>query len=201
MKIEPEYLKLNAQLQKKKNLLRLELKEKGILPKGGFNSYDKYKYFSEAQYKELFLDLFTKHGLELTQTEVDSAMFTGSEKMSNGRQVKIMFTLTDIDTGFGEESVVSGEGMDKGDKAIYKAQTGALKYYLSVTFMVATGDDPERESPEEKTAPTCARCGREIKPTVARDGSTMTVNDIIDYSRRKFKMTLCTDCMAKEVTK
>ena len=40
--------------------------------------------------------------------------------------------------------------MDKGDKAGYKAFTGALKYYLADTFMVATGDDPEKESPETK---------------------------------------------------
>jgi hypothetical protein len=199
--VTPEMMSLNAKLQQKKSALRKDLCERGILPKQGFNSFDKYKYFSELQYKELFTELFTKHGLELTASEVDSSMFVGSEKQPNGRQVKIMFTLTDTETGFSESSVTSGEGMDKGDKGIYKAQTGALKYYLSVTFMVATGDDPERESPEEKTAPTCARCGREIKPTVARDGSTMTVNDIIDYSRRKFKMTLCTDCMAKEVTK
>ena len=40
--------------------------------------------------------------------------------------------------------------MDKGDKAGYKAYTGALKYYLANTFMVATGDDVEKENPAEK---------------------------------------------------
>ena len=149
-------IELNAKLQQKKSALRKELKEKGILPKQGFNSVDKYKYFSELQYKELFTDLFTKHGLELTATEMESSMFVGSEKQPNGRQVKIKFILTDIDTGFSEESVFSGEGMDKGDKGIYKAQTGALKYYLSVTFMVATGDDAEKDSPESTTLPTCS---------------------------------------------
>ena len=56
-------------------------------------------------------------------------------------------SLTDIDTGFYEETTITGEGIDKGDKAGYKAYTGALKYYLANTFMVATGDDPEKESP------------------------------------------------------
>ena len=42
-----------------------------------------------------------------------------------------------------------GEAIDKGDKAGYKAFTGALKYYLANTFMVATGDDPEKDSPQE----------------------------------------------------
>lgn len=61
---------------------------------------------------------------------------------------KLSFILTDVETGFYEETTITGEGIDKGDKAGYKAYTGALKYYLANTFMVATGDDPEKESPE-----------------------------------------------------
>ena len=53
-------IKLNALLQQKKNNLRNALKEKGILPKGAKNDYDDYEYFSEAQYKELFTELFSQ---------------------------------------------------------------------------------------------------------------------------------------------
>lgn len=141
------WLDLNAKLQKKKNSLRKALKEKGVLKKGGTNTYDKYSYFSEAQYKELFTELFSNAGLELSFNEVEYNTFTGSEKQANGRMPKLMFILTDIDTGFYEETTITGEGIDKGDKAGYKAYTGALKYYLANTFMVATGDDPEKESP------------------------------------------------------
>ena len=145
-----EWLKLNAKLQQKKNNLRKTLKEKGILKKGKTNDFDNYQYFSEAQYKELFTELFSTNGLELTPNELEYSMFEGTEKQANGRNVKIEFTLTDIDTGFYETSIVTGEGIDKGDKAGYKADTGALKYYLANTFMVATGDDPEKESPDNK---------------------------------------------------
>lgn len=141
------WLDLNAKLQKKKNTLRKALKEKGVLKKGGTNTYDKYSYFSEAQYKQLFTELFSDAGLELSFNEVEYNTFTGSEKQANGRMPKLMFILTDIDTGFYEETTITGEGIDKGDKAGYKAYTGALKYYLANTFMVATGDDPEKESP------------------------------------------------------
>ncbi len=141
------WLDLNAKLQKKKNSLRKALKEKGVLKKGGTNTYDKYSYFSEAQYKQLFTELFSDAGLELSFNEVEYNTFTGSEKQANGRMPKLMFILTDIDTGFYEETTITGEGIDKGDKAGYKAYTGALKYYLANTFMVATGDDPEKESP------------------------------------------------------
>ena len=144
-----EWLKLNAALQKKKNKLRMKLKEKGILKRGGQNNFDKYTYFSEAQYKLLFTELFADCGLELKFTELAYEMFEGSEKQHNGRQVKILFTLTDAETGFFEESAITGEAMDKGDKAGNKAYTAALKYYLADTFLVATGDDPEVDSPEE----------------------------------------------------
>lgn len=148
--IDKEFLELNAKLQQKKNALRKDLKSMGVLKKGATNQYDRYKYFSEAQYKELFTGLFCEHGLELKFTELEYGTFEGTEKQSNGRMPKLQFTLMDIDTGFGEDTVITGEGMDKGDKAGYKAYTGALKYYLANTWMVATGDDPEKDSPENK---------------------------------------------------
>ncbi len=145
-----DWLKLNAQLQRKKNGVRKALKEKGILKKGAVNEFDKYSYFSEAQYKELFTGLFSDHGLELKFTEISYDTFEGSEKQSNGRMPRLTFSLIDVETGFYEETVITGEGIDKGDKAGYKAYTGALKYFLADTFMVATGDDPEKDSPSEK---------------------------------------------------
>lgn len=145
-----EWLDLNAKLQQKKNMLRIALHEKGILKKGAKNNFDNYSYFSEAQYKELFTELFCKNRLELKFNELEYGTFEGSEKQANGRMPKLEFYLYDVDTGFYETSIITGEGIDKGDKAGYKAYTGALKYYLANTFMVATGDDPETESPSNK---------------------------------------------------
>lgn len=146
-----EWLALNAKLQKKKSNLRKALKEKGVLQKDKTNAYDKYDYFSESAYKQLFTELFSSNELELTANEIDYSMFeTTSDKMPNGRKVTFEFILSDTETGFYEKSVISGEGFDKGDKGGYKADTGALKYYLANTFMVATGDDAESESPQAK---------------------------------------------------
>ena len=148
--LEPKtWLELNAKLQAKKNALRKDLKSKGILKKGGQNDYDHYSYFSEAQYKELFTELFSKNNLELKFSELEYNTFEGSGKNCNGRMTRLEFTLIDVETGFFETTVITGEGMDKGDKAGYKAYTGAVKYYLADTFLVATGDDAEKESPEE----------------------------------------------------
>lgn len=150
-RLDPEdWLKLNTALQQKKNALRKALKEKGILKRAGQNDFDHYKYFSEAQYKELFTELFSQTGLELKFNEVDYLPFDGPEKQANGRMVRLEFDLIDTETGFYETTMITGEGIDKGDKAGYKAYTGAIKYYLADTFLVATGDDPEAESPDEK---------------------------------------------------
>lgn len=147
-----KWLEYNAKLQSKKNALRTDLKEKGVQKKDKTNDFDHYNYYSEAQYKALFTELFSKYKLELKFDEIEYTMFeTNSEKQPNGRLPKLEFTLYDAETGFGERTTITGEAVDKGDKAGYKAYTGALKYYLANTFMVATGDDPETESPEAKT--------------------------------------------------
>lgn len=156
--LAPEkWLELNAKLQQKKSAMRKELAEKGVLKKGGKNDFDHYTYFSEAQYKELFTGLFSKHGLEMKFTEIAYDTFEGTGKQSNGRTTKIKFSLFDTETGFYEDTEITGEGMDKGDKAGYKAYTGALKYFLADTFMVATGDDAEKESPVEQMNTKAAR--------------------------------------------
>lgn len=191
-KLEPkEWLELNAKLQAKKNTLRKALKEKGVLKKGGTNDYDKYSYFSEAQYKELFTELFSNAGLELAFTEVEYNTFTGSEKQANGRMPKLDFILTDIETGFYEVTTITGEGIDKGDKAGYKAYTGALKYYLANTFMVATGDDPEKESPshtmnnkeEEKASPAQVKLIKDLSKDLTTITSYYKVEKIEDLTK------------------
>ena len=149
--MDKETLDLNAKLQQKKNALRKMLKEKGVLKREGNNDFSHYKYFSEAQYKELFTELFSAVGLELKFTELEYGLF--STEKGNGRMPKLQFTLMDIETGYGEETVITGEGQDTGDKAGYKAYTGAVKYYLANTFLVATGDDPEKDSPNGKAVP------------------------------------------------
>ena len=53
-------------------------------------------------------------------------------------------TLTDIDTGYSESTVVLGEAGDSGDKALGKASTYALKTFLADTFMLIDGIDPDQ---------------------------------------------------------
>ncbi|MGA7871170.1 MAG: hypothetical protein WCA22_09755, partial [Candidatus Binatus sp.] len=60
------------------------------------------------------------------------------------------YTFADVDSGEQIVAKVAGQGLDPGDKAPYKAMTGALKYALLQSFLLATGDDPEDERPEAR---------------------------------------------------
>lgn len=46
----------------------------------------------------------------------------------------------------------TGEGSDSGDKSANKALTGLFKYALRQTFMIETGDDPDKHASEERLA-------------------------------------------------
>jgi hypothetical protein len=63
------------------------------------------------------------------------------------RLTRVVMTYTFMDVNSAEELTVKmpGEGRDLGDKGPYKAMTGALKYALLQSFLIATGDDPEDE--------------------------------------------------------
>lgn len=60
------------------------------------------------------------------------------------------YTLIDVETGEGLNTTAYGEGKDSGDKAVYKAATGAEKYFFLKTFLIPTGDDPEKETAASK---------------------------------------------------
>lgn len=141
-------LDLNKSLQQKKQAVRKQLAESGPVKKDKKNEFNKYSYLSEAKYKELFTKLLSENGLELSASCVEAREIqTGSKSMGCGRIVVWDFTLSDVDTGFTETMRSIAEGWDSGDKAIYKAHTGALKYFLANTFMVASGDEVENDEP------------------------------------------------------
>jgi len=73
-------------------------------------------------------------------------------------RVVIAYTFSDVDSGEEIVAKVAGQGLDAGDKAPYKAMTGALKYALLQSFLLATGDDPEDERVDARfTAPGADR--------------------------------------------
>lgn len=109
------------------------------IPKNGRNEHFKYDYVMEADLVDHIRPLLVKYGL-LMLPSVEEATQNG-----NLSTVRMRFRFVDAETGDFEDIFFDGQGQDTGDKGYYKAYTGAGKYVLMKTFLVATGDDPERD--------------------------------------------------------
>jgi len=114
------------------------------IPKNGFNEHHNYAYATEADVVEGIRGLLSEQGLSMT-IEVTISRYRekeGSKMVVT--TVPMVIKITDIDTGYEEVYEWEGSGEDPGDKGLYKAITGGQKYFLMKTFLVPTGDDPER---------------------------------------------------------
>lgn len=129
---------------------------KGIakVPKRGRNEFQGYDYATEADILEAVNAGIDEQGLWIIPSEVDrkekeitSIDRDGRERKYNFCWIKILYTIVDSDNpDSGKIEAFSwGSGVDSGDKALYKAKTGASKYFFTKMFRIPTGDDPERE--------------------------------------------------------
>ena len=112
------------------------------IPKNGFNEYHKYRYVTESDLMDAIRPLLAEAGLAFYSSVLEQ------QRDKEFTKVKMEFVLADADTGECIKSIYWGEAQDKGDKGLYKAYTGATKYFLMKTFLIATGDDPERDEEE-----------------------------------------------------
>lgn len=117
--------------------------EIGFIQKDKKNDFHKYMYASEEAIKRAFHEKFVQEGI-LFNFSVDGAQVNDS---ADGYLTTIhcTFSFTDIVTGESINGKFCGQGSDKGDKGIYKAITGAIKYCLTSNFLIPTGDDPEKD--------------------------------------------------------
>ena len=117
------------------------------IQKNGWNDFHKYKFATESDITDSVRPMLAQAGLAFFSNVLEQ------ERTGDTTKVKMAFTLADIDTAEKLEFTFWGEGQDKGDKGLYKAYTGATKYFLKSIFLIATGDDPEYE---KAPAPTPA---------------------------------------------
>lgn len=127
------------------------------IPKNGENAYHHYRYATESDITDGLRDLLKENGLAFLPPSVIS--WERDETIDNPKQgprtrVQIQFAIACCDTGEVFTAMLWGEGQDTSDKGFYKAYTGAVKYFLMKTFLIATGDDPERDDrqPEQRPA-------------------------------------------------
>lgn len=179
---EPKYVPTNLPAK----LAYITGKMAGV-PKAGFNTNQKYKFVRESDVAEKLSALLAEQHVFLKQTVLNHSM-TELYKTSSGSlmwltEVEVEFTWMDGDTGEVLGPVVfPGHGADTGDKGIYKAMTGAEKYFIMKTFLVSTGDDPEADERVDKAsaAAGAATGTRVVRGNVAgaqRGGKSETVTD------------------------
>lgn len=148
--------------------------EMAHVPKMGENKSQNYKFVRESDVAERASALLAAHHIYLHQTVVSNALMD-LYKTSSGLQMRLSSVIMEfqfIDGDTGEVSPLAsfpGQGADTGDKGLYKAMTGAEKYFLMKTFLVSTGDDPEADEKVDKaTAASEAAAGpRVVRGNVA----------------------------------
>lgn len=119
------------------------------VPKRGHNSFHNYDYATEADIADAVRESMAREGVMLIPS-VEKCDFRDAPTksgMERGVTLTVKYRLTD-----GTDSIefnIIGEGQDRGDKATYKAMTGATKYALLKLFLISTGDDPEADDGEK----------------------------------------------------
>ena len=130
----------------------------GYVPKTGNNAALGYKFVQASAVADKVRAELVRLNISMVPTTVDVI----SEGMTpSGKQVlltlRFTWTLTDGDTGESISFQSIGTGSDSGDKAAYKAATGALKYALLTGFLIPTGDDPEADASTDQQISTAAK--------------------------------------------
>ena len=122
----------------------------GYVHKRGKNELGNYSYAMAADIAGAIGDRLAALNVVLGRRNLSVKRYQNQYGTGAETVVEVMLDYEFIDADSDEVlSVPSyGEGRDSGDKAPYKALTGALKYALIQTFLIATGDDPEREAGE-----------------------------------------------------
>ena len=125
-----------------KKLLNIMSKIERV-PKNGFNAFHKYKFVQDTDLTEYVRNFLVEEGVAVMPSiESQTVMPQGDNYLT-----LVDGSITFVDTEDGSSVVVKcqGQGQDKGDKGVYKAMTGFMKYGMMKVFMVPTGDDPEHD--------------------------------------------------------
>lgn len=125
------------------------MQEVKYIEKKGYNSFHKYNYATESDVAEKVREVLATQNVMMIPNVKEHS--TREHINAKGRTeyiatVLMEFIFIDGETGEKITFQMAGEGQDAGDKAYYKAITGAQKYALMKAFMIPTGDDPEQDS-------------------------------------------------------
>lgn len=121
--------------------------------KSGENKFDHYSYANLEDYVSAIRPILAANGLSVLSSVEEVIPLDDRSTKSGGAEhaVRCKLSIRIIhESGEWLEATSFGEGQDRGDKAVYKAITGARKYGLASALGLATSDDPEAD--EEQPA-------------------------------------------------
>ena len=130
------------------------MKEVGVIGKDQTNSQQGFKYRGIDDVMNGIHDIFAENSIFIVPTMMET---TRTERV-NAKGTTLFYVTTKMnyrfvtDDGSYVECIVTGEGMDSGDKATTKAMSIALKYALTQMLLIPTSElkDPDGESHEVK---------------------------------------------------
>lgn len=136
------YTKMN---KVRADLLTLDWKDDKFLSLGGRSGYN---YLSIDKIKRNLAPVLQAHGIDLGIEYCDLTQLGDANAATQHWIVTLKASLIDISTGFERVYTAFGESSDHGDKGVNKAQTAAMKQFLSNTFMLIDGIDPDADTGE-----------------------------------------------------
>lgn len=156
------------------------------IPKEGRNDFHEYDYVKEDTLTEQIRPMLADEGISL--------IFGAEEVILAENCITLVRCTFTLGCDFGEpfKSTVWGAGRDadrngnRGDKGIYKAMTGAMKYFLYKTFLVSTGDDVEIEPPAGDQ-------GLRITPGQIKELQKFKGNECLDEEVKKWIQKMIDD--------
>lgn len=146
------------------------MSEIGPVAMTGMNQEHKYKYASDEDLMRAVQPVLARNGLALVPVAMTAEHHDIGKTSSGAPKIRCDLSITYRLLHVSGESIDIagyGQGWDMGDKAGYKAQTGALKYVLRTMFAIPVGNDPELGSGRSSARDAAPRQARREPPAHA----------------------------------
>ena len=157
MEILLEFWKSNPKITEVSKKIQAVMIDVEKLIKDSKNDFQHYAYVSESNAVAKIRQSWVNHGLIAIPFTDNVIRETVAGKQTNMTTVSMIYQIIDTDSGEYLLARFCGQGVDSGDKGIYKAITGANKYFLFKTFQLETSDSPHSTIDPEYTSKTQPR--------------------------------------------
>lgn len=118
--------------------------------KTGNNASEGYSYAEASEVLRIIREQFIKQKIICLPSASRPTHFTETGGRRFVTTVQLVYRLINVENGEVIELEWVGAGADiGGEKGLYKAYTGGLKYVLLDMFLLPTGDDPETDRVSE----------------------------------------------------